>query len=228
MLSAIINDKGQIQIPGFYDDVLPPTNREKSQFADLNFDDAQYMSQLGIDGMTGEDGFTTLERRWARPTFDVNGLTSGYQGEGAKTVLPATASAKFSFRLVPSQDPKKIGDSLRTMLEGICPAGIKMNLNDMHGATGFVLSLDSPFMQAAANAIEHGFGQKPVFIRSGGSIPVVNSFTENLGIDTLLLGWGQDDDNPHSPNEKFSLDDFQRGIRSSAKLWEELSRISCG
>ena len=225
MLSTIINDDGQIQIPGFYDDVMPLTEREKGQFADLNFSDEQYMKSLGINSVSGEQGFTTLERRWARPTFDVNGLTSGYQGEGAKTVLPARASAKFSFRLVPNQDPKKIGAALKEHLESVCPAGIEMELVDMHGAQGFVLSLDSPYMQAASQAIEHGFGKKPVFIRSGGSIPVVNSFSQKLGIDTLLLGWGQDDDNPHSPNEKFSLDDFQKGIRSSSQLWEELSKI---
>lgn len=226
MLASIINDEGQIQVPGFYDDVLPVTEREKGQFQDLNFSDENYMESLGVGGMTGEAGFTTLERRWARPTFDVNGLDSGYQGEGAKTVLPAKASAKFSFRLVPNQDPKKIAVELDKHLKSVCPAGIEMELVDMHGAQGFVLSLESPYMQAAAQAIEHGFGKKPVFIRSGGSIPVVNSFTEQLGIDTLLLGWGQDDDNPHSPNEKFSLDDFQRGIRSSAQLWTELSKIA--
>ena len=226
MLSSIINEHGQIQIPGFYDDVTPLTEREKGQFEDLNFSDDDYKTQLGVHGLTGEDGFSTLERRWARPTFDVNGLTSGYQGEGAKTVLPAKASAKFSFRLVPNQDPEKIGASLQKMLQEICPPGIEMDLVNMHGANGFVLSLDSPFMQAASQAIEFGFGNKPVFIRSGGSIPVVNSFTELLGVDTLLLGWGQDDDNPHSPNEKFSLDDYQRGIRASTLLWEELSKIT--
>lgn len=226
MLNAIINANGQIQVPGFYDDVVPVTEREKGQFEDLKFSNEDYMQQLGVKGLTGEEGFSTLERRWARPTFDINGLSSGYQGEGAKTVLPAKASAKFSFRLVPNQDPAKIGPALEKMLQEICPDGIEMELIDMHGARGFVLSLDSPFMQAASQAIEHGFGSKPVFIRSGGSIPVVNSFTELLGVDTLLLGWGQDDDNPHSPNEKFSLDDFQRGIRASSQLWNELSKIS--
>lgn len=225
MLSAIINDKGQIQIPDHYDDVIDLSARERDQFAALNFDDDAYMKQLGIEGMTGEKGYSTLERRWARPTFDINGLWSGYQGEGAKTVLPAEAGAKFSFRLVPNQDPKKVAVNLKKMLEEICPPGIKMELVDMHGAPGFVLPLESPFMEAAANAIEKGFGKKPVFIRSGGSIPVVNAFTNMLGIDTLLLGWGQDDDNPHSPNEKFSLEDFHKGIRSSAYLWAEIAKI---
>lgn len=226
MLASLIDEDGRIQIPGFYDNVLPLTQREKGQFEQLEFDDKQYMKQLGLGGLSGETGFSTLERRWARPTFDINGITTGYQGEGAKTVLPATASAKFSFRLVPDQRPEPIAESLQKMLAAICPPGIEMDLNFMHGANGFVLSLESPYMQAASDAIAYGFDRQPVFIRSGGSIPVVNSFREMLGVDTLLLGWGQDDDNPHSPNEKFSLDDFQRGIRSSAKLWEEIGKIS--
>ena len=226
MLSAIMDPQGRIQIPGFYDNVLPLTEREKGQFDELKFDEEAYKQQLGVAELSGEQGHSTLERRWSRPTFDINGLTSGYQGEGAKTVLPARASAKFSFRLVPNQDPRKVASELEKMLQAICPQGITMELVDMHGAEGFVLPLDSPFMQAASIAVEHGFGKKPVFIRSGGSIPVVNSLKKMLGIDTLLLGWGQDDDNPHSPDEKFSLDDFARGIRASCKLWEELGKIS--
>ncbi len=227
MLSSLIDEKtGRIQIPGFYDGIIEMTENERQQFASLDFDDAEYSRDLGVNGLTGEEGFTTLERRWARPTFDINGLWSGYQGEGAKTVLPAEAGAKFSFRLVANQDLAVIKSNLQTMLEQNCPVGIEFELIDMHGAPGFVLPLDSPFMNGAATAIEKGFGTKPVFIRSGGSIPVVNSFTEMLGIDTLLLGWGQDDDNPHSPNEKFSLADFHRGIASSAHLWEELAKVN--
>jgi succinyl-diaminopimelate desuccinylase len=212
-------------VPGFYDDVLPLTPTERQQFADLRFDDAAFMEGLGIKAMTGEEGYSTLERRWARPTFDINGLWSGYQGEGAKTVLPARAGAKFSFRLVPHQDPKKIHASLEAWLKKLCPPGIEMELVDMHSAPGSVVPLDSPYMQAARAAITRGFGTAPVFIRSGGSIPVVNTFAQKLGIGTLLLGWGQDDDNPHSPNEKFLLEDFHRGIAASAALWDELGKL---
>ena len=226
MLAAIIDHDGKIQIPGFYDDVTPLTEAEKKQFADLDFDNTAYMNQLGVNDLSGESGYSTLERRWARPTFDVNGLWSGYQGEGAKTVLPAHAGAKFSFRLVPNQNVDKITESLRDMLQEICPPGITMELVEHHGAPGFVLPLENPYMRAASEAINLGFGQKPVHIRSGGSIPVVNSFGSKLNIDTLLLGWGQDDDNPHSPNEKFSLEDFHRGIKSSAYLWQEIGKIS--
>ena len=225
MLSAFRDSAGRIQVPGFYDDVLPLTPAERQQFSDLKFDDAAFMAGLGVQALTGEEGYSTLERRWARPTFDINGLWSGYQGEGAKTVLPARAGAKFSFRLVPNQDPKKIAQRLEAWLREICPPGIELELVDMHSAPGSIVPLDSPYMAAAGKAIARGFGRSPVFIRSGGSIPVVNTFAQKLGIGTLLLGWGQDDDNPHSPNEKFLLADFHRGIASSASLWDELGQL---
>jgi succinyl-diaminopimelate desuccinylase len=225
MLAALVDEDGRVQIPGFYDDVEPLSDQERSQIAALPFDEGAFMDQIGVDGVTGERGFTTLERRWARPTCDVNGIWGGYQGEGGKTVLPAEAGAKFSFRLVPNQSPEKITANLRTMLAGRCPPGIKMELIDMHSAPGMVVPLDSPYMAAAAEAIERGFGRRPVFIREGGSIPIVTAFRERLGVDTLLLGWGQDDDNTHGPNEKFCLADYHRGSKASAYLWEELSKI---
>jgi succinyl-diaminopimelate desuccinylase len=225
MLSALINDRGQIQIPGFYDEVEPLTPRERAEFAKLPFDEAEFMGKLGVDALRGEEGYTTLERRWARPTFDINGLWSGYQGEGAKTVLPARAGAKFSFRLVPKQDPKKLSAALEKKLRELCPPGIRLELIDFHGAPGVVVPLESPFVTAASKAIEAGFGRQPVFMREGGSIPVVATFHDQLGVDTLLLGWGLDDDNTHSPNEKFSLADFQRGIKSSAHLWRHLGEL---
>lgn len=225
VLASLVDDSGRIQVPGFYDDVVPLAEREREQFAALDFDESGFQQQLGVPALGGEAGYTTLERRWGRPSFDVNGLTSGYQGEGAKTVLPATASAKFSFRLVPNQDPYRIADQLRSMLESLVPDGVTFKLDDMHHAPGLVISLDSPYVDAAARAIESGFQRAPVFIRGGGSIPIVNAFVERLGVETLLLGWGLNDDNTHSPNEKFNLADFHRGIRSSAQLWHELSQI---
>jgi succinyl-diaminopimelate desuccinylase len=225
MLTALIDQRGRIQVPGFYDAVLPVGAEEREQMARLPFDEQQYKRELGLDDLAGEEGFTTLERRWVRPTLDINGLTSGYQGEGAKTVLPDRASAKFSFRLVPRQDPAEVTKSLRQMLEGLCPPGIRMEFIDHHGSPGVMVPLDSPYMKAAARAIQQAFGASPVFTREGGSIPIVATFHDLLGADTLLLGWGQDDDNTHSPNEKFALADFHRGIKASAILWEELSRI---
>lgn len=224
MLAALIDGQGRIQIPGFYDDVVPLSPEEREQLARLPFDEAAYQRELGVPTLRGEAGYTTLERRWARPSFDINGLTSGYQGEGAKTVLPGTAMAKFSFRLVPNQQPAKISQLLEARLKELCPPGITMVLHDHHGSPGVMVSLDSPYVQAAARAIKHAFGRAPVYTREGGSIPIVSTFRETLGVDTLLIGWGQDDDNTHSPNERFCLADFHRGIKASAKLWEELAK----
>ena len=225
MLAALVNDRGQVQVPGFYDDVDPLLAAEIEQFAALGFDEGGFKKQIGVEALGGEEGFTTLQRRWARPTCDINGLWSGYQGEGAKTVLPARAGAKFSFRLVPRQDPAKISASLQEMLERLCPPGIRMELIDFHGAPAVVVPLDSPYVAAARRAIEQGFGREPVMIREGGSIPVVATFRKLLGVDTLLLGWGLDDDNTHSPNEKFCLADFHRGIKASAYLWKEIGEV---
>ena len=228
MLGKLVDKNGRIQIPGFYEDVVELEQREREQFAALPFSEDEFKSKLGIEDVHGEQGYTTLERRWARPTCDLNGIWGGYQGEGAKTVLPARAGAKFSCRLVPNQDPDKVRDSIQKMLEELLPPGLKMEVIHHHGAPGVVVSLDSPYMSAAAEAIGKGFGTKPVFIREGGSIPVVTAFRELLGIDTLLLGWGLDDDNTHGPNEKFSLDDYYRGTKASAHLWQEISKIIRG
>jgi succinyl-diaminopimelate desuccinylase len=225
LLAGLKDKEGRIQLFGFYDEVAPLTQREREEFRALPLTDEEFMQQIGVDGMTGETGYTAMERRWARPTLDINGLTSGYQGEGAKTVLPARASAKFSFRLVPHQDPAKITSSLRSFLESRLPPGIQMELIDHHGAPGVVISLESPYINAAAAAIEAGFGRAPVYIREGGSIPIVTTFAQELDADVLLLGWGQNDDNTHSPNEKFSLDDYHRGTRASAQLWQELASM---
>jgi acetylornithine deacetylase/succinyl-diaminopimelate desuccinylase-like protein len=225
MLAGLIDDQGRVRIPGFYDDVVPLGDRERAELAALPFDEQKYLRQVGVSAAAGEAGHSTLERRWVRPTFDVNGLWSGYQGVGAKTVLPAAAGAKFSFRLVPDQDPRKVTAGLRQRLAELCPPGIAMELVDLHGAPGVMVSLESSYVQAAARAIGHAFGRPPVYTREGGSIPIVSIFHQALGADTLLLGWGQDDDNTHSPNEKFALADFHRGIKASARLWAELGRI---
>jgi len=225
ILNGLIDKDGRVTIPGFYDDVVPLTDRERREMAAMPFDEKEYYEQVGVDGAIGEYGYSALERRWARPTFDCCGIWGGYQGEGAKTVLPSRAAAKFSFRLVPNQDPAKVSEGLRTRLAEITPPGVKTELIDFHGAPGVLVPLDSPYIEAAARAIEHAFGRRPVFTREGGSIPIVTTFHQQLGADALLIGWGQDDDNTHSPNEKFSLADFHRGIKASAKLWEELAGI---
>jgi succinyl-diaminopimelate desuccinylase len=226
ILSAMIDRRGKVQIPGFYDDVVPLTDRERQQFAALPFSDADFYAEVGVQAAFGEEGYTALERRWARPTFDVCGLWGGYQGEGSKTVLPAKAGAKFSFRLVPNQSPEKITAALHRWLPEITPPGATVELIDFHGGPAVTVPLESRFIAAAARAIEQAFGQAPVYSREGGSIPIVTKFHEALGADVLLIGWGTDDDNAHSPNEKFSLADFHRGIKASARLWEEIGKLS--
>jgi len=228
LLAALVDDAGRVQVPGFYDDVTPLTDREREEFARLPFDEERFKQQLAVGGVSGEAGYSTLERRWARPTCDVNGLWGGYQGEGAKTVLPARAGAKVSFRLVPKQDPAKVTAGLRELLEPLVPPGAELTIKAHHGAPGVVFPLDSPYMEAASAAIQAGFGARPVFMREGGSIPIVGAFARELRADVLLLGWGLDDDNTHSPNEKFSLADFHRGIRASAALWKQLSECGDG
>ena len=220
LLSLLIDDRGRVQVPGFYDDVTSLSQTERRQFAELPFDEERFKQQIGVKELAGEEGFTTLERRWARPTYDVLAIWGGERTP--KSAIQASATARASFRLVPKQDPQKIAASLKEFLLARRPPGIELDLNIGHGSPGVVVPLDSPYVAAASRAIEKGFGARPVFIREGGSIPIVTAFRERLGVDTLLLGWGLDDDNTHSPNEKFCLADFHRGIRASAHLWEQL------
>jgi acetylornithine deacetylase/succinyl-diaminopimelate desuccinylase-like protein len=223
ILDGLKGPDGKVAIPGFYDAVLPLEDWEREEFRKLPFSEAEFRADLGVGELVGEEGYTTLERKWARPTCDVNGVWGGYAGAGPKTVLPCKAGAKFSFRLVPDQDPATIEALLRKHIEAATPPGVTVELIASQGAPAVLVNVDSPGVHAAARAIEKGFGVKPVFIREGGSIPVVGLLKRNLNIDTLLLGWGQNDDNLHGPNEKFSLADFHRGIKSSAYLLEELA-----
>ncbi|MCC9600244.1 dipeptidase [Stieleria sp. JC731] len=224
MLSSIVDADGVIQIPGYYDKVQPLSDSEREQWKQLPQTDEKFAAGIGVKELYGEKGFTTDERRWARPTFDINGLTSGHQGEGVKTIIPAEASAKISFRLVPNQDPKELTEQLNAHLAANTPPGITWKLVSDHGAPGMLASTDTPFVEAANVAIEAAFGAKPVMIREGGSIPIVTRFQETLECDCLLLGWGLSDDNAHSPNEKFRVADFHRGIEASARLWHEIAK----
>lgn len=228
LIAAAVDDQGRIQFPGFYDDVQPLTDQERQQFAALPHDDGAFASSLGVEVLFGEAGFTTLERKWARPTFDVNGLTCGHQGAGVKTIIPAVATAKLSCRLVPQQDPSKIAAALETFFHQHCPAGVQVTVKPDHAAPGMVAGIDSPYMAAAKAALAEAFGCQPVLIREGGSIPIVQKFQAALKADCLLLGWGLNDDNAHSPNEKFALADYHRGTRASAALWSELGKLKHG
>jgi acetylornithine deacetylase/succinyl-diaminopimelate desuccinylase-like protein len=217
---------GRILVEGFYDDVKPLEDWERAEFAKLPFSEAEFQADLGVAALAGEEGYTTLERKWARPTCDVNGLYGGYAGPGPKTVLPCQAGAKFSFRLVPDQSPQRVAEGLRAHLAAHCPPGVTYELIEHHGAPAVLVGAQgSKAVEAAARAIESGFGTRPVLIREGGSIPVVGLLKTQLGVDTLLLGWGQNDDNLHGPNEKFSLADFHRGIKAAAHLLHELASV---
>lgn len=226
MLSSIVDAKGRIQLPGYYDAVRDLDESEREQWRQLPQDEAAFAEMVGVEELFGEAGFSADERRWARPTFDVNGLTSGHQGEGGKTIIPATASAKFTFRLVPDQDPEQVTSSLQQHLAEHAPAGVRWKLKIDQGAPGMLADTSSPFMKAAKSAIDRAFGVQPVLIREGGSIPIVTRFQEVLQCDCLLLGWGLSDDNAHSPNEKFKVQDYHRGIKASAILWEEIGQLN--
>jgi acetylornithine deacetylase/succinyl-diaminopimelate desuccinylase-like protein len=222
LVASLHDNQGRIQIPGFYDEVAPLTAEERAAFAKLPFDDAAFCATTGAAAPQGEAGFSSIERRWARPTCDVNGIMGGYQGEGPKTIIPAKAIAKITCRLVPQQNPDKLIAALEKCLRERCPAGARLEFRGYHGAPASVCDTSSPYMAAARTAIEAGFGKQPVLIREGGSIPVVGSLKTILGVDTLLLGWGRNTDNLHSPDEHFHLVDFHRGAAASAALWDAI------
>jgi acetylornithine deacetylase/succinyl-diaminopimelate desuccinylase-like protein len=224
MLASMKDRGGRIKIPGFYDDVVALTEEERAAWATLPFNERQYKKDFGIPKVFGESGYSTLERTWARPTFEVNGLLSGFTGEGAKTVLPAVAMAKVSMRLVANQDPDKIANLFEAHLKKIAPKTVELKVTRMHGGKPWMTSYDNPFVQAAGRAIEKGFGQKPVYTREGGSIPVVSTFQEELGLPSVLFGVGLPDENAHAPNEKLDCANFHGGIIASAILYDEIAR----
>jgi acetylornithine deacetylase/succinyl-diaminopimelate desuccinylase-like protein len=225
ILAQMKDRSGRIKIPGFYDDVRPLSDAERAEWKKLPFNETKYRKELGAPKLFGETGYSTLERVWARPTFEVNGLLSGFTGEGAKTVLPATAMAKVSMRLVPDQDPAKIGDLFEAYVKKVAPKTVEVSLMRMHGGKPWMADFDNPFVQAAGRAIERGFGKPPVFNREGGSIPVVSTFQQELGIPSVLFGIGLPDENAHAPNEKLDLGNFHSGIISAAFLYEEVGKL---
>jgi acetylornithine deacetylase/succinyl-diaminopimelate desuccinylase-like protein len=202
MLAQLRDKKGRVNIPGFYDDVARLSAYERAEAARIPQTAAQYRKFLGVPRLFGESGYTFVERRSARPTVEINGLTSGYQGEGSKTIVPSSATAKLTFRLVPNQDPERV-----RKLEP------------------YIVSPTSPLAQAALRTLREAFGHEPILMREGGSIPIVTQFKKVLRADSLLLGLSLPDDNAHSPNEKFSLDCFEGGIRMGALLWRELAKL---
>lgn len=224
ILAQMKDDDGRVTIPGFYDAVRSLTAEERAEIASLPFNDEAYRKSLGAPALFGEKGFSTLERIWARPTFEVNGLLCGFTGEGPKTVLPSKAMAKVSMRLVPDQTPEKIGGLFEDYVRKLCPAGADLKITPMHGGRAWLAPLDHPILQAASRAVERGFGKRPVFTREGGSIPIVATFQELLKVPSILMGIGLPDDNLHAPNEKLDLENFFGGILSAAYLLEEVAK----
>ena len=228
VLAQILNQMkdrgGRVKIPGFYDDVRPLRDEERAQFGKLPFNERRYRNELGVPKLFGERGYTTLERVWGRPTFEINGLLSGFTDAGAKTVIPAVAMAKVSMRLVPDQEPDNIADLFEEYLRKVTPRTVELSLTRMHGGRPWMTDFDNPFVQAAGRAIEKGFGRQPVFNREGGSIPVVATFQEVLGLPSVLFGVGLPDENAHAPNEKLDLGNFHKGIIASAVLYDEIGK----
>ena len=225
MLAQMKDKSGRVKIAGFYDDVRELTEAERAEWKKLPFDEKKYRKEWGAPKLAGESGYTVLERVWGRPTFEVNGLLSGFTGEGPKTVLPAVAMAKVSMRLVPNQDPDKIAKLFEEYVKKIAPPTVELKLTRLHGGKPWMAEFDSPYIRAAGRAIEKGFGKTPVFTREGGSIPVVATFQEELGIPSVLFGVGLPDENAHAPNEKLDLGNFHGGVIASAHLYEEIAKL---
>ena len=220
---AKLHDKnGRITIPGFYDDVLPLTKKERGAFRKLPWSDRTYAKDLGVKELYGEKGFTTLERVWARPTVECNGIWGGFTGEGAKTVLPSKASAKISMRLVPHQNSTKAARQFEKYVKKIAPKSVTLTVKYLHGGEPAITPIDSPGVRAAVIALEKGFGKKPLYQREGGSIPIVVQFKKLLNADTVLLGFGLPEGNAHAPDEFLNLENFFGGIRTVAHFYREL------
>jgi acetylornithine deacetylase/succinyl-diaminopimelate desuccinylase-like protein len=225
MIASLHNENGTINIPDFYKDVVEVSNLDRKEMAKAPFNLSEYMLDLSIDNVHGEDGFTTNERNSIRPTLDVNGIWGGYIGQGAKTVLPSKAHAKISMRLVPNQNSKKITELFENHFKKIAPEYVKVKVTPHHGGEGVVIPTDFPAYLAAKNAMETTFGKTPIPVRSGGSIPIVPMFEEVLGLKTILLGFGLDSDVIHSPNEHFGLFNFYKGIETIPHFYKNYANL---
>jgi acetylornithine deacetylase/succinyl-diaminopimelate desuccinylase-like protein len=218
ILGELQDQNGRIQLPGFYDKVKPVSNSQRAQWDALGFDETAFLSNIGLTTPAGERGYAALERLWARPTADINGIWGGYTGAGSKTVIASEASAKISFRLVPGQDPDEVMAQFQQFVNDRLPPGATATFADFARAPGIEVNVDSPHVRSALDALRDEYGKPALLMGSGGSIPVVTSLRSILGVDSLLMGFGLDDDQVHSPNEKFEEVCFHRGIRSHIRL----------
>ena len=220
LVAGLHDGNGRVTVPGFYDDVLPISDDERAAFAALPFDEAAYQTHLGVPELWGEAGYTTLERIWARPTLDLQGMWGGYQGEGSKSIIPAAAQAIISCRLVPNQRPERIQQALIKHLEAHRPQGVQLQMDTRgSGAPALLTPLDTAPVQAALSALRHAYGREAVAIRMGGSIPIAATLTEVLAAPLVLMGFGLPDDNMHAPDEHFDLSNYDRGQRTLTAYW---------
>jgi acetylornithine deacetylase/succinyl-diaminopimelate desuccinylase-like protein len=225
MISKLHDDDGKVLVPGFYDKVLALTDAERKEIASLPFDEKEWLASTGSPATFGEKGYSTLERVWARPTLDCNGISGGFAGEGSKTIIPARAMAKITCRLVPDQDPEEIARLVGAYLEKVAPPGVRVKVQISHGGRPYLAPTDHPVFEIAKRAFAKAFGRPTVFIREGGSIPFVRTIADATGKPCLLMGFGQPDENAHAPNEWLDLENFHLGIKSAAYLYDELSRL---
>lgn len=224
MLATVTDADGRITIPGFYDKVLPVPQAERDMIKNIPFDLDRYKAAIGVDEVAGEVGYSTLERNSCRPSFDICGIWGGYTGEGSKTVLPSKAYAKVSCRLVANQDHHEISKAFVDYIDSIAPASVKVKVTPMHGGQGYVCPIDLPAYKAAEAGFEIAFGKKPLAARRGGSIPIISTFEQILGVKTILMGFGLEQNAIHSPNESFDLDIFRRGIHAVVEFYRHYSK----
>ncbi|HEX8384592.1 MAG TPA: M20/M25/M40 family metallo-hydrolase, partial [Rubricoccaceae bacterium] len=224
LIAGLHDADHRVTVEGFYDAVRDLTDEERAGYAALPFDESRWLEEAGVKAPKTEAGYSVLEATSGRPTLDVNGFWGGYTGKGAKTVLPSKASAKISCRLVPDQTPGDVTEKLRRHFEAHVPDTMTLEFTDLHGGHGVIVDTKAPAMQAAVEALEGVFGQKPLFTREGGSIPVVADFKRLLGLDSVLMGFGLDSDAIHSPNERFGLDRFHQGIEASIRFLDAYAR----
>jgi acetylornithine deacetylase/succinyl-diaminopimelate desuccinylase-like protein len=225
IIARLKDENGHILIPGFYDDVMAPSKEELDAWKRLPFDEEEYREkEVGAKTLVGEEGYGVMERTWARPTVEVHGIPGGFTGAGAKTVIPAKATAKISMRLVPNMTPTKAFQQYKSYVEKIAPRGVDVSVRLIHSGDPCLIRVDNPYIQAATRALHEVWGKDTVFIRSGGSIPIVGDFDRHLGLPSVMMGFGLPDDNLHAPNEKFHLKNFELGIKSIIRFLEETGR----
>lgn len=222
MMASIIGPDGRITVPAFYDDVEEVPEEERRMIARIPFDEAAYKQAIGVEELRGEAGYSTLERNSCRPSFDICGIWGGYTGEGAKTVLPSKAYAKVSCRLVPHQQHERISELFARHLERIAPKCVSVKVTPLHGGEGYVCPITHPAYRAAEAGFAKAFGRQPLAVRRGGSIPIISDFERQLGVKTILMGFGLESDAIHSPNENFRLDIMRRGIEAVVEFYEQL------